>query len=208
MYPIKLKFIRLMSHVHLRDHHPLERLLVVPVARCHGRMSSFSLDGHLFCTKCRGAECDVNSRCDKCFSWTKEEMEGYVKLRKSLSSKNRKSKAPSKSSSSPPRSTAQDVDYDSKLAAQLVSVNKSMYQKIETKPSTLMSRFALMLEELKAGIKQTSFSEDPAVPGPSVSQTEPPSLQHPVSTKSPRRPWVLGRRRGPGAAWVGLSPEC
>ena len=153
-------------------------------ARCHGRMSSFSLDGHLFCTKCRGAECDVNSRCDKSFSWTKEEMEGYVKLRKSLSSKNRKSKAPSKSSSSPPRSTAQDVDYDSKLAAQLVSVNKSMYQKIETKPSTLMSRFALMLEELKAGINQTSFSEDPAVPGPSVSQTEPPSLQHPVSTKS------------------------
>ena len=41
-------------------------------ARCHGRMSSFSLDRHLFCIKCRGAECDVNSRCDECFSWTKE----------------------------------------------------------------------------------------------------------------------------------------
>ena len=48
---------------------------------------------------------------------------------------------------------------------------------------TLMSRFALMLEEFKSGLNQTSFSEDPVVPGPSVSQTEPPSLQHPVGTK-------------------------
>ena len=49
-------------------------------SKCHGRMSGFSLDRHLFCTKCRGSECSVNSRCDECFSWTKEEMEGYVKL--------------------------------------------------------------------------------------------------------------------------------
>ena len=82
-------------------------------SRCHGRMSSFSLDRHLFCIKCRGAECDVNSRCDECFSWTKEEMEGYVKLRKTLSSRSKKSKNPSKSSSSPPRFTAPDVDIDS-----------------------------------------------------------------------------------------------
>ena len=45
-------------------------------------------------------------------------------------SKNRKSKTQSKSSSSPPRSTAPDVDFDSKLAAQLVTVNKSVDQKI------------------------------------------------------------------------------
>ena len=45
-------------------------------SKCHGRMSSFSLDRHLFCTKCRGSECSVSSRCDECFSWTKEEMEG------------------------------------------------------------------------------------------------------------------------------------
>ena len=45
----------------------------------HGRMSSFSLDRHRFCTKCHGSECTVSSRCDECFSWTKEEMEGYVK---------------------------------------------------------------------------------------------------------------------------------
>ena len=111
-------------------------------------------------------------------------MEGYVKLRKTLSSKSKKSKNPSKSSSSPPRSTAPVVDIDSKLAAQLVAVNQSMDQKLESMSTTLMSRFALMLEEFKSGLNQTSFSEDPTVPGPSVSQTEPLSLQHPVSTKS------------------------
>ena len=31
--------------------------------KCHGRMSSFSLDKHLFCIKCRGAECTLTSRC-------------------------------------------------------------------------------------------------------------------------------------------------
>ena len=49
-------------------------------------MSSFYLDKHLFCTKCRGSEGSMNSRCDECMQWTKEEMEKYVKLRKSLSS--------------------------------------------------------------------------------------------------------------------------
>ena len=86
-------------------------------------MSSFSLDRHLFCSKCRGSDCDVNARCDECFPWTKEEMEGYVKLRKSLSSKSKKSKSSLKSSSSPPRSTAPIVDLDTRFAAQLDTVN-------------------------------------------------------------------------------------
>ena len=55
--------------------------------KCHGRMSSFSLDKHLFCIKCRGSDCNLMSRCDECMQWTKEEMESYMKLRRSLSSK-------------------------------------------------------------------------------------------------------------------------
>ena len=46
-----------------------------------------------------------------------------------------------------------------------------------------MSQFALMLDQFKLGLNDTSFSGNPGVPGPSVSQTEPPSLQHPVSTE-------------------------
>ena len=52
--------------------------------KCHGRMSSFSLDKHLFCIKCHGAECNLTSRCDECLQWTKEEMESDIKLRKSV----------------------------------------------------------------------------------------------------------------------------
>ena len=81
--------------------------------KCHGRMSSFSLDKHLFCTICRGSECCMNSRCDECMQWTKEEMEKYVKLCKSLSSKSKRSK------SSPPRSIPHDRDADVNVATQL-----------------------------------------------------------------------------------------
>ena len=104
--------------------------------KCHVRMSSFSLDRHLFCTKCCGSEC---------FSWTKEEMEGYVKLRKSLTSKSRKAKSSSCSSSSPPRSTAPDSDLDSRFAAQFDSVNKVMDKKLDEMSTALMSKLSLML---------------------------------------------------------------
>ena len=110
-------------------------------------------------------------------------MEGYVKLRKSLSSKSKKPKNPLKSSTSP-RSTAPSVDLDSRFTAQLETVSQSMDQKLDDMSSVLKSRFALMLEQFKLGLNSTSLSGVPAVPGPSVSQTEPPSLQHSVSTKS------------------------
>ena len=121
-------------------------------------MSSLSLDRHLFCIKCRGADCDLNTRCDECLSWTKEEMKSYVKLRKSLTSKNRKSKSSSKSSSSPPRSAAPDFDLDSRFAAQVDTVNKSMDQKLEDMSLALMPRFFAMLDQFRAGFNQTSLS--------------------------------------------------
>ena len=59
-----------------------------------------------------------------------------------------------------------------------------MDHKLDDISSALMARFAHMLEQFKVGLNQTSLSGDPAVPGHSVNQTEPPSLQLPVSTKS------------------------
>ena len=46
---------------------------------CHGRMSSFSVDRHSFCCKCRGSDCNIENRCDECMSWSVE-MESRVKL--------------------------------------------------------------------------------------------------------------------------------
>ena len=146
--------------------------------KCHGRMSSFSLDKHLFCIKCRGSDCSLTSRCDECMQWTKEEMEGYIKLQKSLSSKGRRSK-------SPPQSTPHDSDFDHNLAAQIESVNKSVDQKLEAMSSSLMSsRFSSMLDSFQLSLNKTSFPEDSAVPGYSACLSEPPSLRPTVSTKS------------------------
>ena len=178
-------------------------------ARCHGRMNSFSLDRHLFCFKSRGSECDLDSRCDKCLSWTMEEMEGYVKLRKSLSSKSKKNKNPLKTSASLPRSTAPNVGLDARFAAQLETVNKSVDAKLSDMSSALMLQFATMLDQFKLGFNNSSFSGNPEVPGPPVSQIEPVSLQYPVSTEIPRLRFQDGGEdlvlHGSGLAQGGIS---
>ena len=141
-------------------------------------MSIFSLDKHLFCTKCRGFDCNLMSRCDECMQWTKEEMESYVKLRRSLSSKSKRSK------SSPPRSTPHDSDVDYSFAAQLESISKSVDNKIEAMSLSLLSQFSSMLEKFQPRVNTTSFSDPSAVPGYSACLSEPPSRRPTVSTKS------------------------
>ena len=60
-------------------------------------------------------------------SWTKEEMNAYIKLRKSLTSESRHRKSVSKSSS-PPWSSAPllDLDIDDRFQSQLDSIDKSI----------------------------------------------------------------------------------
>ena len=133
---------------------------------------------HLFCVKCRDSDCSLTNRCDGCMQWAKEEMEAYVKLRKSLSSRGKRSK------SSPPRPTPHDSDLDRNLAAQLDSVSKSVDHKLEAMPSTLMSKFSSMLENFQLRLNKPFFPGASAVPGYSACQSEPPSLRPTVSTKS------------------------
>ena len=142
-------------------------------------MSSFSLDKHLFCMKCQGSECSMNSRCDECMQWTKEEMEKYVKLCKSFSSKRKRSK------SSPPRSIPHDRDADVNLATQLDSIQKSVDDKIETMSINLMSRFSSMLDNFQAKISNTSCSDSSAVLGYSATSNEPVSRRPTDRTKCP-----------------------
>ena len=91
-----------------------------------------------------------------------------------------------KTSSSPPRSTAPVIDLDSRFAAYLDTVDKSMDDKLSAMSSALLSQFTSMLNQFKLGITDSSVSGNPGVPGYSVSQTEPPSLRHPVSTEIQR----------------------
>ena len=68
----------------------------------------------------------------------------------SLLSKSKKSKIPSRSSSSPPRSTAPDCDLNSRFTAQLDTVSKSIDQKLDEMSSALMSRFSFNFSSVSA----------------------------------------------------------
>ena len=50
-------------------------------------------------------------------------------------------------STSPPRSTAPVIDLDSRFAAQLDTVNKSMDDKLSAMPSALLSQFTSRLDQ-------------------------------------------------------------
>ena len=74
----------------------------------------------------------------------------------------------------------------SRFAAQLNTVNKSMDEKLSAMSSALLLQFTVMLDNFKLGINNSFVSGNPGVPGYSASQTEPVSLQHPVSTEIQR----------------------
>ena len=55
--------------------------------RCNRRISALRLDAHADCIPCRGIDCNVESRCPTCSSWSLEVMHAYLKHRKILASK-------------------------------------------------------------------------------------------------------------------------
>ena len=89
--------------------------------------------------KCRGSECTLDTRCSECISWTEEEMIKYIKLRKSLSSKSKRSK------SSPPRSIPQDRDTDEFNQSQLDSVQKMINDSVTSMSDNLMAKFSQLV---------------------------------------------------------------
>ena len=86
------------------------------------------------------------SRCDEFMQWTEEELEAYMKVRRSLTSKGKGSK------SSPPRSKPPESDVDYSLVAKLESVTQSVDMIIETMSTKLMSVFSSMLKEFRLAI--------------------------------------------------------
>ena len=150
--------------------------------RCHGRMSSLSLDRHTFCYRCRGAECDFDNKCDECMSWTKEEMEAYVKLRKSLAGKSKHCKGSSKPPS-PPRSTAPvvNIDIDDRVASQVSSLSKSVDEKLVSVSEGLFSKFITLLDQFKLEITNYSVSAEPGVSGRTPVPGQPAHMRFPVS---------------------------
>ena len=130
-------------------------------------MSSFSLDKHLFCTKCCVSECSMYTRCNECMLWTGEGMLKYFKLRKSLFSKSKRS------ISSPPRSIPHDRDIDEINPAQLDSVQELINDSVTTMSDNLMAKFLSMFDQYQSRQHNISCTSSSAVPGQSATRTEP-----------------------------------
>ena len=112
--------------------------------------------------KCHGAECDLDNKCDKCMSWTREEMEAYTKLRKSLAGKSKHRKGSFKPPS-PPHSTSpvENVDIDVKIA----SLSKMVDEKLVATSEGLFSKFNDLLGQFRLELTHPSFSAEPEVSG-------------------------------------------
>ena len=59
--------------------------------RCTKWMSNLKCDKHSLCVACRDVQCSVEVRCSECQSWPKDFMLGYLKPKRSLVSKGKKS---------------------------------------------------------------------------------------------------------------------
>ena len=86
-------------------------------------------------------------------------------------------------STSSPRSTAPLIELDSRFAAQLDTVNSPWMISFLLCRLLCNLNLHLKLDQFQLGITNSSVSGNPGVRGYSVSQTEPVSLQHPVSTE-------------------------
>ena len=112
-------------------------------AKCPTRMSSVDRDKHLICVRCRGYGCSVELRCEECKHWSKEEMLGHEKIRKSLASKSKgRGKSSGKITKKPasPPSTSANVDLDVTFEAQYDRMIKEMDDRMELLSSSLIGQ--------------------------------------------------------------------
>ena len=150
--------------------------------RCHWRMSSYSVDRHSICCKCRGNDCTIDCRCDECLSWSMEEMESYVKLRKSLASKGKKKsfstlKTPS---SSGPQATS--VVVDEKIRAHIATFSWDVDDRLASLSSSLMSRLDELFVSFRSNVSNLSLPAEPEVLGLTPPTGQSPPLRRSVST--------------------------
>ena len=145
-------------------------------------MSSFSVDRHSICTKCRGNDCNLDCWCDEYLSWSVEEMESYVRLHKSLASKGKKKTSSSiktPSASGPP---APSVDIDDNICAHIVTFSQDVDDRLATMSSTIMTRLDDLFVRFNERFTNRSVSAEPGVSGRTPPTGQSPPLRHSVST--------------------------
>ena len=78
---------------------PMDSSALRSCVKWHRRMSSLKYDAHTLCSQCRDVVCSLSTRCDECSNWSAEIMSDYLKHKKALATKSRKTPATSASAS-------------------------------------------------------------------------------------------------------------
>ena len=123
-------------------------------------------DRQYFCTQCRSFECSLDSRCDECVDWSREEMEAYIKHRRSLKAKDIKvfdplSRPPSPSKASVPSAqllTVASDDVDRRIARLGQELSTSFTRQFEDLSSFLRTLFNQVSQDVTAKIASNHAS--------------------------------------------------
>ena len=145
-------------------------------------MSSFSVDRHSICTECRGNECNLDCRCDESLSWSVEEMESYIRLRKSVASKSEKKTSSSVKTPSVPGPSAPSVDVNDKIRCHFAVFSQDVDDRIASMSSSIMNRLDDFFVKFSEKFTNRSFSAEPGVSELMPPTGRSPPLRHSVST--------------------------
>ena len=108
--------------------------------RCNRKMSSTKYDKHTLCISCRDVTCSVEIRCSECSSWSTESMAEYLRHRRSLVSKDKKSVAmPSSSSPVPPSATPSVVSQSPSPSLTSIADNEKLKQYVRSVLASMLS---------------------------------------------------------------------
>ena len=125
---------------------------------CRRRMST--LDNHTICASCRETNCDRDHRCVECKEWTDDQIDEYVKNRKSLDSKSKK-KSDSKTKSSSKSSAESTLrDNDTGLRDMEARLQGNLESNIKT-------MFADLTKQLLSSIKPSQDTNNDCLSAPS-----------------------------------------
>ena len=165
--------------------------------KCHRRISKLVYDRHNFCTKCRCFECSLDSRCDECVDWSRDEMEAYIKHRRSLKAKDIKvkdplSRPPSPSDAPVPSAqllTATSDDVDRRIARFGQELSTSFTGQFNDISSFLRTSFNQLSQDITAKIasNHASFAAPPEVSVADWTLSHQPSPLPPVATVGQHR---------------------
>ena len=150
--------------------------------RCHGRISSFSVDRHSICSKCCGSDCSIDCRCDECLSWSVEEMESYAKLRKSLASKSKMKSTSAPKTPSPSGPQAPSVDVDQQIRAHIATFSRDVDDRLASMSSSIMPRLDELFSKFRSNVSNRSLPAEPEVSGLTPPTGQSPPLRRSVST--------------------------